>query len=784
MIQNHKISDIVEKTLFYSPDSGYIVLKTKNGSIITGVHTGSNNLDGLSISASGLWQEHKTYGMQFVAGEIEITEEPLFYFLTKIVKGIGPKIARSLLNKFGAQRFEKILNESPSDLANIKGIKTKKAEKIIESWRQFKHLKAATEYLSPFGVTSSMVARIYSHFQDSIEKGQFSLVDNLKKNIYITTKVPGIGFKTADKVALSTGIDPFCSERLESCIEYIVYKYTNDEGNSCMDIDLLVQKVEEESAIQNEEELKKVDASIISNAVSSMSAMEKLYLIDARTVTLPFLKHCEEQIYNIMLNKTRKMGVPLISNIEKYIKEKEAELGFSFAQKQKTAIEEVNIGRKAFLLSGYAGTGKSTISKAILDLYHGFYSHSEIMCCALSGIASDKIRKTSGYQAATIQSLLVKAYMSENSDGTLPYKVLLVDECSMINSETMYKLLKTLGKDSSVILVGDPAQFPPIGAGNPFSDLIECKQIAAIELTQIYRQSENSVITYFANQIREAQMPDGFDKEGFEDWDFRSIDIDGYWALKKKVEAKEAQKSELEAARNDNNERIALNIQNIFAQKAKEMSSFLHKKEIGKYLSCLQIVTPMKNGILGTNNLNNLIQGTINKRTNKNQVLDCGQFNISLFDKVIHLTNKMMDCCSPLEFKNGDAMYKIRIYNGMLGMVFKIIQEDELMYVYFPADDLVVEYSFQEATEMLGLAYALTGHKTQGSQFHTVIVPITYSHYVMSNIKMLYTMITRAEKKVILVGESSAFKTGCKRKDVTARDTIMKRKFARKVAEE
>lgn len=773
-----QLSDTIEKTLFYNAQNGYIVAKTAKGSIITGNHIGSDdgNLDGIAIVATGVWQQHKSYGMQFVATQIEIAEEPLFYFLSKVVKGIGPKLARQIISNFGAKKIEYILNNCPEEIKLIKGIKGKKAKKIIDSWKQYKHIKEATEYLVPLGVTSSMVVRVFNHFQELIETGRFNLVERLKANIYIITKVPGIGFKTADNVALSTGINPFCNERLEACIEYIVFKYTNDEGNSCMDTELLVEKVEEETAIESEEGTKRVETEFIYRSISTMASTEKLSILDDHTVTLPFLKYCEEQIYSIMLSKSKSIGIPLVSNIDKYISSKEQEVGFLFAPKQKEAIIEISKGRKAFLLSGYAGTGKSTIAKAVLDLYRGIVGYDEIMCCALSGIASDKIRKTSGYQAATIQSLLAKAYMGEGNNGTLPYSVVLIDESSMVNSDIMYKLLKTLSKETVVIMAGDPAQFPPIGAGNPFSDLIESKQIEGVELTDIYRQSEDSVITYFANQIREAKTPDNFLADTYEDWDFKDISISGYWDLKRKVEAKEATKAELDDSRNINNEKIAKHIQSIFREKARDFAVYLKNKEIDKYLSCLQIVTPMKNGTLGTNNLNNLIQSTINNRLNEQQVLKCGTFNINLFDKIIHLVNKMMDCCSVAEFKSGNSMSKTKVYNGMLGVVFKIDHEEELLHVYFPADDMVVEYGFQEARDMLGLAYALTGHKTQGSQFHTVVIPITYSHYIMSNVKMLYTTITRAEKKVILVGESSAFKTGCTRKAVTVRDTVIKRK--------
>jgi exodeoxyribonuclease V alpha subunit len=776
------ITDIINHVIYYNKDNGYIVFKTKNGSIMSGTHIGEDHgdLKNISIVAKGEWKQHKTYGNQFHFKSLEITEDPLFYFLSKIVKGIGPQLAKEIIKKFGSSKTETILNENPTMLRLVKGIKKKKIEKISLSWKKFKHIKEMTEFLSPYGVTPLLIMKIFNFFNDQENYKNFNLVEQIKKNIYILTQIPGIGFKTADHIALSSGISPSDENRIEACIEFIIFNYTKNEGNSCMDIDLLTELTIKETQLEKNEdnEAVAIDEISIQKKILQMVKKETVSLLDQNTVTLPFLKFAEETILKILTQKGKYPELKIISDIEGYIRNKEEQLGFSFSSKQKAAIIEVNRGKKAFLLSGYAGTGKSTIAKAILDLLLKEHPSDKIMCCALSGIASDRIRKTTGYQAATIQSLLVK-YKASNEP--LEYEVLLIDESSMVNSEIMYKIIKALPKNATIILAGDPAQLPPIGAGNPFSDLIDSKQIPGVELTQIYRQDENSVITLFANQIREAKLPEDFEKNTFSDWTFEDISIKNSWELKKRVDAGELPRNAIEESRAINNTKILNKIRSTALSYSRILHTFLHEKKLDLYISYFQIIAPMKAGTLGIENINKVIQAAINPRKDKKYIVNLQVFTIHLYDKVIHVVNKFMPSTDSNSFKNGKEMEKRKIFNGMLGVVFKIDHEEELIYIYYPNDDIVVEYGFDEARDMIKLAYALTSHKTQGSQFNTVVLPITYSHYIMSNIKLFYTAITRAEKKIILLGERDAFKTGCKRVNTVTRDTIIKRNTVRKL---
>jgi exodeoxyribonuclease V alpha subunit len=329
-------------------------------------------------------------------------------------------------------------------------------------------------------------------------------------------------------------------------------------------------------------------------------------------------------------------------------------------------------------------------------------------------------------------------------------------------------------------MVGDPAQLPPIGAGNPFCDLIASKKIECVELTEIYRQSNDSVIALFANQIRESQVPTGFLKTDYSDWHFIDRTIENYWKLKKEIKDQVIVKK----IRDENNNLILEEIKQLAHTIQPDVFKFFQKKDIEKYLTYFQVVTPIKMGALGVENINKELQKILNPGMLKNFTkVDLDKNIYCLFDKVIHTSNKFMLSCSPTEFKKikemhenyDEKMEKKKIFNGMIGMILKIIAEDEKVFVYYPNHGSVVLYSFEDVKNVLSLAYALTSHKTQGSQFEQVAIPMTYSHFMMNNVKLLYTSITRASKKITIIGERTAFETACKKNDVVQRDTIIKR---------
>ncbi|MCK9473818.1 AAA family ATPase, partial [Sulfurimonas sp.] len=399
-------------------------------------------------------------------------------------------------------------------------------------------------------------------------------------------------------------------------------------------------------------------------------------------------------------------------------------------------------------------------SKTILDLLNTRYDKKEIMTCALSGIASQRIADTTGYESATIQSLLVKF---EDRDE-FPYAVVLIDEASMINSSLFARVMRKVSKKAIVIIVGDDAQLPPIGAGNVLSDVLTLELAPIVKLTKIYRQSEDKAITLIADDIRKGIVPEYRDE--YEDFEFIDISMTNYYALKNQLS-----QNELHEMREANSNQIVSEIAHKVVESIEKARYRLSNKLIKEYLNYFQVITPMKGGVLGANNLNTVLQEYFNPNPKKS--VKKGGVEFRLMDKVVHTKNENMTSWSGEGFKNSEDSAQRRIFNGMSGLLFKINEEDEQAFVFYPNEDVVVVYEYEELKSHLMLSYALTIHKVQGMEYDIVVIPMSFSHYIMHNTKLIYTAVTRAKHKCILIGESGAFESACKKLEITRRDTVL-----------
>jgi len=763
--QPKQITGTIKNIVFQNKENGYTVLRTTDGRTLIGIVPDvSANLREADFTATGTWKRHKAYGPQFDFIELTINESDLFYFLSRIVKGIGRKMARRLLTIYEEERLTNILDNRPEELTQVKGIKDKKLKRITESWNSFRDLKNLSNVLIPYGASQSLLIRVYKHYANDP-----GIPEKIKENPFLMTEVKGIGFKTADVIARRMGIDPHSLFRIKSCIDYVLMDETNNGGNSSITQDDLFARADSELRYEDTNgNVSHINREGFDNSLSALVAENKIVHLDDTRLTSTFLYRAETTILEVVRSKCSVQELPIVPDTDAFISAKEEEMGIQFSEEQKTAIRKTNEGLLFLILCGYAGTGKSTISRAILDLLSRRHTKESMMCCALSGIASDRIRKATGYNAGTIQSLLVKANKEKSK---LPFQVLLVDEASMVNSELFYRLFTKLKNDCIIILVGDPAQLPPIGAGNPFHDLIESGIAPTVKLTKIYRQSEDKVLSYFANFVRRGEIPPNY-KNQYSDFRFIDISIENYFALRNKLSQRE--KKEL---RDQNSTEILEQILKIAEQFKATAATLYRNKAMTDYIGFFQLITPIKNGILGVDNLNQKLQELINPQNLKPKILDLGFVELRLNDRVVHITNQDMDSYEPEAFKRrarNAHVQRQRIYNGMIGILFRIDRSDELLWVYYPADRVVVEYTFDEARDLLRLSYALTIHKTQGSEFQNVVIPMSFSHFIMLNNKLLYTAITRAKESCYIVGEHYAFASACKRKDVTVRDTVIR----------
>jgi len=321
-----------------------------------------------------------------------------------------------------------------------------------------------------------------------------------------------------------------------------------------------------------------------------------------------------------------------------------------------------------------------------------------------------------------------------------------------------------VSRNAIVIIVGDDAQLPPIGAGNVLSDVLTLELAPIVKLTKIYRQSEEQAITLIANDIRKGVVPEY--RKKYDDFEFIDVNIENYYALKQTLNAEE-----LKDVREKNSNAIITEIVNEVVNSIEKARYRLKNKQIKEYLNYFQVITPMKGGTLGSNNLNKVLQEYFNP--NPTKCIKRGSIELRLMDKVVHTKNENMTSWSALAFKEGEESAQRRIFNGMSGLLFKIDEEEEQAFVFYPNEDVVVVYEYDELKSFLMLSYALTIHKVQGMEYDIVVIPMSFTHFIMHNTKLIYTAITRAKHKCILVGETGAFESACKKIDVTRRDTVL-----------
>ena len=735
----------IDKILFEG-DEGFFIAVLKSGEKISGTYYESaiSTLKGSAITLSGYWEEHKKYGKTFKFTHLKVNQNELFFFLNKIIKGFTKKLSAELIEQFGSDGLVDILDNDIEKLLEFKGIKEKRLKKIQASWKQFRSMRKLGEFLTPFEVSPALLTTIATAMKDVNEP-----CSKIKDNPYILTNINSIGFKRADELALKMGVNKENEGRISSAMDYVLLNYCESQGNSCIAKEILFSGLDELLVFSNKHHLYEV-ALVERVGEGSIVVMKNERVSPAR------LYDAEKFLHDDFKARALKDSGGFVKDLDSFLEESSLELG----EQQKEAVLKINSGASILFLVGYAGTGKSTTSKTILELLNTRYDKKEIMTCALSGIASQRISDTTGYESATIQSLLIK---HENAD-TFPYSVILIDEASMINSSLFARLMRKISKKSIVIIVGDDAQLPPIGAGNILSDVLTLKLAPIVKLTKIYRQSEDQAITLIANEIREGRVPEY--RKAYEDFEFVGVSIQNYYALKNQLN-----KEELKNLRDDNSNTIVTEIVHRVVESIEKARYRLKNKQIKEYLNYFQVITPMKGGILGSANLNKVLQEYFNP--NPKKCVKKGGLEFRLMDKVVHTKNENMTSWSGEGFKLGEDSNQRRIFNGMNGLLFKIDEDEEQLFVFYPNEDVVVIYEYEELKSHLMLSYALTIHKVQGMEYDIVVIPMSFTHFIMHNTKLIYTAITRAKHKCILVGEGAAFESGCKKFEVTRRDTVL-----------
>ncbi|MDD2265950.1 AAA family ATPase [Sulfuricurvum sp.] len=726
-------------------NNGFFIAALKSGDKIS-AHYYESDVDHLvnaAVTLKGSWEEHRQYGRTFKAHSLIVNQNELFFFLNRVVKGFTKKLTAELIEKYGTDGLIDILDNDIERLMEIKGMNEKRLLKLSTGWKQFRSMRLLGEFLAPFGVTPALLRLIAGAMKEVKDP-----IEAIKNNPYGLMRINGIGFKKADEIALNMGLKTDDDRRIQAAMEYTLGEYCDQEGNSCIERDALFHKLDQLLSLGHHD---RYDEALDDR------------LREGSITLLPSLKLSPTRIYEaeiLLTNEFKRRGKsknePLTDDLETFLKSQSLTLG----EQQYSALELINQGCGLIFLVGYAGTGKSTTAKALLDLLCTRYDPNLIMTCALSGIASQRIRERSGYQSATIQSLLVKF----ESQDTMPYKVILIDEASMINSLLFARLIAKVERDATVIIVGDDAQLPPIGAGSPLSDAIALKLAPTVMLTQIYRQREEQAIALIANDIRKGMIPPYQDE--YEDFTFIPVELSNRHALKNMLSG-----TEYDEAIHTQNHNLLAAVAEVTLQYLPLSREKLQTKQIREYLNAFQVISPMRGNTLGVDNLNLLLQNYFNPNPKKKITTFKGEFR--LHDKVVHTKNENILSYTPEGFKSGEEPIERRIFNGMCGLIFRLDEEEELCYVFYPNEELIVQYKYEQISEFLNLSYALSVHKVQGMEYERVVMVMSFSHHIMLNTKLLYTALTRAKGHCIVIGESGAFESACRRLEQSKRSTVM-----------
>ncbi|MFZ7121708.1 MAG: ATP-dependent RecD-like DNA helicase [Eubacteriaceae bacterium] len=699
-----KICGYVEKIIFYNEYNNYTVMDLDcNNNLITVIGNFPSLKKGEYIGIKGNWTEHSNFGMQFKAHsfgiEIPSTLEGIEKYLSSgIITGIGDKKAKLLIEQFGVDVMD-VIKYNPLKLTKIPGIGKKTAIKISESFNENREVMEAIVFLGQYGVSSTHAMRIYKIYKDNT-------ISIIKENPYkIINEVPGMGFKSADFIAMSIGIEEDSPFRIMAGIKYSLSSCYNDGHMFLTESKLIMDssqqlKVEEDLIEYHLQEL------ILQGEI-------KLDLIDETRVyyLIPSYK-AEENVSNLIVETNNYRYEKERIDVDSIIVNFQNENNIILDPIQIEAIK-ASIQNGVVIITGGPGTGKTTIINCILNIFKRL--NYEIALAAPTGRAAKRMTQSTGESAVTIHRLLEYGFSMDednqsferNEENPLEYDVIIVDEASMIDIHLMNSLLKALKLGTRIILVGDINQLPSVGPGNVLKDLIESDLLKVVRLNKIFRQAQESMIVVNAHRINNGEFPILNQK----DKDFFFIDCPTGERIRRKI--------------------IEL------------CTSRLTKYN---FMEDIQIITPVKKGSVGVYELNKSLQSNINPYSeNKTEK----SFSSSVFregDKIMQIRNnynKEWDNIKTAETGKG-------VFNGDIGIIDKISTENKKLVIIFDYEKKAI-YDFEELDELM-LSYAITVHKSQGSEFPVIIMPIFKGPGILLNRNLLYTAITRAKELVILIG--------------------------------
>ena len=715
-VQEKTLSGTIERVTFHNEENGYCVLRvsmsdTRKAQTVVGNCAAPNA--GEEIAARGEWIEDDQYGSQFKASEISTSEPDNLkgierYLGSGLIDGIGPTYAKKLVKKFGPEVFN-IIDDRSKRLEEVEGIGPKRRQEIKKSWEKQKSVRRIMVFLHQHGISTARAVRIYKTYGDeSIKK--------LRNNPYrLSHDLHGVGFKTADVIASKLGINFDDLSRIEAGLHFALQTATGNGHCALPEIEL----------IESATELLGVDQIKIEDCLNKIITKREVTKDEINSVPMifpPQLIASEKIISERILNlASRKPDYPKFE-IEKALSWCQKKIGYSLAQGQRQAVE-LALRERVLIITGGPGVGKTTILRSVLMILRA--KKVAPILCAPTGRAAKRMSESTGLEASTIHRLLEfkghSGKFSHDENNPVEGDLFIVDEASMIDTQLMSSFLRALPKNAHLILVGDVDQLPSVGPGSVLSDMINSNELPVARLNEIFRQSSESRIITAAHEINEGILPIELTKS-----------------------AKNDPKSDFFFISSDEPEKTSETIANIVSRRIPENLGLDPVNDI-------QVITPMHRGSLGTQALNRKLQDSLNPANESTFEIERFGARYRVGDKVIQTRNN----------------YDKETLNGDIGKVIEISTDPGKIIIQF-SGQRTVSYEPGELDE-ISPAFAITVHKSQGSEFPCVVIPVSTQHFLLLQRNLLYTAITRGSRVVVLVGQKKAAAMAVKNIDTKER---------------
>ena len=691
----------LERITYSNPETHYTIAKLKTSkthNMVTIVGSMPAVKPGQFLKIEGIWETHPKYGQQFKIASYEETLPATIsgikkYLASGIVKGIGPSTAHRMISCFGAKTFE-IIEKNPERLVEVDGVGPAKAALIGDAWKNNHAARGVMQLLQNSGVKTAYCAKILKTYGADA-------VNIIRNGPYrLATDIPGIGFYFADRIALTLGVSRDDTQRVRACIIHVIEQFINEGHVFIFENQLVVQCAD----------LFSLEADITRYSIEKLSADGELVIENAPDTSenkIVYLKEIHQAETGISNRIKALLSVPVIPpsiDADRISKEVQKKLAIALSREQIDVLEKI-LSHRVVIITGGPGTGKTTLIRSVNAIFEAL--GKRVLLAAPTGRAARRLSEVTRRDAKTIHRLLGVNFkdglFDKNRDNPLDADAVIIDEASMVDTLLMFHLINAVPMTAALILVGDVFQLPSIGPGNVLSDMIKSARTPIFYLKKIFRQAHKSPIVFNAHRIRQGEFPV-----------FKPLDpTEGL--------------SEFYFIEQDDPNTVVTTILELCTKTIPERFNFDPVHEV-------QILTPMHKGVIGTTHLNQVLQEVLNPNP---VIIETRGSTFKIGDKVMHLKNN----------------YQKEVFNGDIGTIRTVDVKENIFSVDFYGR--TVSYDFTEMDD-ISLAYAISVHKSQGSEYPAVILPIMTQHFVLLQRNLLYTAITRGKKLVILIGTKKA----------------------------